>query len=187
MPVFPLHTPGCRWILIFNTIPSHRSFPSTPLPICSPVDVVCIRILHISPPPPTSLHGEFTPRLSPLRSIIPTTKLDDHMHTSASHHIYDSFLSLYDLRSFDVPCVALFPQPLLSFSRPFTTALVMDMLYLAHDDIHIDPFVTIYIRNSSAAFLSGSRSVCFHSSSSSPLHRISTFGSSNELILFKVV
>jgi hypothetical protein len=58
------------------------------------------------------------------------------MHTSASHHIYDRLLSLflYDLRTFDVPCVALFSQLLPSFSRPFTTALVMDMLNLTHDD-----------------------------------------------------
>ena len=76
------------------------------------------------------------------------------MHTSASHHIYDRFLSLYDLRSFDLPCVALFPQPLPSFSRPITTALVMDMPYLAHDATHINPFVTIYISNSSTALLS---------------------------------
>ncbi len=182
----PCIPPGLSMDFDINTIPSHRSLPTTPLLICSPVSVVYTDTSHF----PASTHlpsRRITPRLSPLRSIIPATKLHDHMHTSASHHIYDRFLSLYDLRTFDVPCVALYPQPLLSFSRPFTTALVMDMLSFAYDDIHIDPFVTIYISNSSTVFLSDPRSVCFHYSSSSPLHRISTFGSSNDLILFKVV
>jgi len=178
----PCIPPGLSMDFDINTIPSHGSLPSTLLLICSPVDVVCMATSHF----PASTHlpsRRITPPLSPLRSIIPTTKLHDHMHTS---HVYDRFLSLYDLRSFDVPCVALFPQPLLSFSRPFTTALVMDMLSLTHDYIHIDTFVNIYISNSSTVFLSDPCSVCFHSSSSCPLHRISTFGSSNDIISFKV-
>lgn len=94
MPIVHLHTPGLSIDSDFQHNPQSPFTPLLGLLVFVLPLVSCVWSFTSPPPPPTSLHPEYTARLSRLRSIIPTTKLHDHMHTSASHHIYDSLLSL---------------------------------------------------------------------------------------------
>lgn len=170
MPVVPLHTPGLSIDSDFQHNPQ-LPFPpehttSWSFGLRSSVGVMCTgpsHPLHLHPPPFTQNTRLACPGFEVLYQPRNDTTTCTPLHRITSMTV--SSLALYDLRSFDAPCVALFPQPLPSFSRPFTTALVMDMLNLAHDDTYIDPLWLLIFRillQRTCACFRVSVSVCFH-------------------------